>query len=114
MASNSAGAVIKLPRRVYSQKSEASVSNDGKIQGFCFCKFPFLSSVIKFDKKCANYNRRTIEVDHCLCKVKNLLSKTRLFITTLLFISVTLFAYFGAHFVETQARFQQTCLFSGV
>ena len=32
-----AGAVIKLPRRVYSRNSEASLSNDGKIQGFCFC-----------------------------------------------------------------------------
>ena len=31
---------------------------------------------------------------------------------TFLFISVTVFADFGAHFVETQARFQQTCLFS--
>ena len=29
---NSAGAVIKLPRRVYSRNSEASVSNDDKIQ----------------------------------------------------------------------------------
>ena len=35
--SNSAGAVIKLPRHVYSQNSEASVSNDAKIPGFCFC-----------------------------------------------------------------------------
>ena len=33
----SAGAVIKLPRRVNSRNSEASVSNDGKILGFCFC-----------------------------------------------------------------------------
>ena len=32
---------------------------------------------------------------------------------TLLFISVTVFfSDFGAHFVETQARFQQTCLSS--
>ena len=35
--SNSAGTVIKLPRHVYSRNSEASVSNDGKIPGFCFC-----------------------------------------------------------------------------
>ena len=46
---NSAGAMIKLPRHVYSPNSEASVSNDGKIPGFC--KFLFLSSVIKFDNK---------------------------------------------------------------
>ena len=26
-----------LPRYVYSRNSEASVSNDGKIPGFCFC-----------------------------------------------------------------------------
>ena len=44
---NSAGAVIKLPRYVYSPNSEASMSNDGKIPGFL--KFLFLSSVIKFD-----------------------------------------------------------------
>ena len=37
VTSNSVGAVIKLPRRVYSRNSEASVSNDGKIPGFCFC-----------------------------------------------------------------------------
>ena len=43
------GAVIKLPRYVYSPNSEASVSTDGKIPGFC--KFLFLSSVIKFDNE---------------------------------------------------------------
>ena len=38
-------AVIKLiPRHVYLPNSEASVSNDGKIPGFC--TFLFLSSVI--------------------------------------------------------------------
>ena len=41
--------MIKLPRHVYSPNSEASVSNDGKIPGSC--KFPFLSSVIKFDNE---------------------------------------------------------------
>ena len=46
MARNSAGAVIKLSRHVYSPNSEASVSNDGKIPGFCM--FLALSSVIKF------------------------------------------------------------------
>ena len=38
-----------LPRHVYSPNSEVSVSNDGKIPGFC--KFLFLSSVIKFDNE---------------------------------------------------------------
>ena len=72
MTSNSANAVMKLPRRVYSRNSEASVSNDGKIQGFCsvFVSFLFLSSVIKFDKECANSTQRSLEVDHCFCKVK--------------------------------------------
>ena len=37
VTSDSAGAVMMLPRRVYSRNSEASVSNDGKIPGFCFC-----------------------------------------------------------------------------
>ena len=49
----------KLPRRVYSLNNEASVSNDGKIQGFVFVSFLFLSSVIKFDKKCANSTQRS-------------------------------------------------------
>ena len=40
---------MKLPRHVYSPNSEVSVSNDGKIPGFC--KFLFLSSVIKFDNE---------------------------------------------------------------
>ena len=59
MTSNSAGAVIKLPPRVYSRNSEASVSNDGKIPVFVFVSFLFLSSVIKFDKKCANSTQRS-------------------------------------------------------
>ena len=40
---------MKLPRHVYSPNSEVSVSNDGKIPDFC--KFLFLSSVIKFDNE---------------------------------------------------------------
>ena len=42
-----------------SRNSEASVSNDGKIPGFYFVSFLFLSSVIKFDKKCANSTQRS-------------------------------------------------------
>ena len=85
MTSNSAGAVIKLPRRAYSRNSEASVSNDGKIPGFVFVSLLFLSSVksltinVRIQHK--DQNRPTLEVDHCFCKVKNLLSKMRLFIT---------------------------------
>ena len=59
MTSDSAGAVMKLPRRVYSRNSEASVSNDCKIQGFVFVSFLFLSSVITFGKKCANSAQRS-------------------------------------------------------
>ena len=54
---------------VYSRNSQASVSNDGKIPGFVFVSLLFLSSVIKFEKKCANSTQRsqsTLEVDHCL------------------------------------------------
>ena len=54
---NSAGAVIMLPRHVYSPNSEASVSNDGKIPGFR--KFLFLSSVLKFDNKWAKSKQRS-------------------------------------------------------
>ena len=57
VTSDSAGAVMKfIPRR---RNSEASVSNDGKIQDFVFVSFLFLSSVIKFDKKCANSTQRS-------------------------------------------------------
>ena len=51
--------MIKLPRHVYSPNSEASVSNDGKIPGFC--KFLFLSSVIKFDNE---IHERSQNKDH--------------------------------------------------
>ena len=37
----------------------AKQSNDGKIQGFCFVSFLYLSSVIKFDKKCANSTQKS-------------------------------------------------------
>ena len=63
MTSNSAGAVIKLPRHVYSRNSEASVSNDGKILFFFFVSFLFLSSVIKIDHKCANSTQRSQVLD---------------------------------------------------
>ena len=46
-----------LLRHVYSPNNEAPVSNDGKIPGFR--KFPFLSSVIKFDNKWANSKQRS-------------------------------------------------------
>ena len=113
---NSAGAVIKLPRHVYSRNSEASVSNDGKIPGFC--KFLFLSSVINERSQNKDHNRPTLwGWPFVLCKVKiysprrvrRYLSPGNSIIleiaATLLFIGVTIFHWFGAHFVETQARF---------
>ena len=78
---NSAGAVIKLPRHVYSPNSEASVSNDGKIPGFC--KFLFLSSVIKFDNEMSEVKTKITIAQLLFMQSQNLLSKTRttLFIT---------------------------------
>ena len=67
------GAVIKLPRHVYSPNSEASVSNDGKIPGFC--RFLFLSSVMKFDNKMSEVKTKItiaqlLRLTIRLCKVK--------------------------------------------
>ena len=78
---NSAGAVIKLPRHVYSPNSEVSVSNDGKITGFC--KFLFLSSVIKFDNEMSEVKTKITIAQLLFMQSQNLLSKTRttLFIT---------------------------------
>ena len=74
--------MIKLPRHVYSPNSEASVSNDGKILDFC--KFLFLSSVIKFDNEMSEVKTKPITIAQLLfMQSQNLLSKTRttLFIT---------------------------------
>ena len=94
-----AGAVIKLPRHVYSPNSEASVSNDGKIPGFCKCLF--LSSVIKFDNEISEVETKITIAQLLFMQSQNLLSKTRYlspgnFIilemaATLLFICVTIF-----------------------
>ena len=98
--------MIKLPRHVYSPNSEASVSNDGKIPGFC--KFLFLSSVIKFDNKMSEVKTKItiaqlLRLTICLCKVKiysprrvrRYLSPDNSIIleiaATLLFIGVTIF-----------------------
>ena len=100
------GAVIKLPRHVYSPNSEASVSNDGKIPGFC--KFLFLSSVIKFDNKMSEVKTKItigqlLRLTFCLCKVEIYSSRrVRHYLSpgnsiileiaaTLLFIGVTIF-----------------------
>ena len=76
-----------LPRHVYSPNSEASVSNDGKIPGFC--KFLFLSSVIKFDNEMSEVKTKItiaqLEVDNLFMQSQNLLSKT---CTTLFIIKV--------------------------
>ena len=74
-------AVMKLPRHVYSPNSEVSVSNDGKIPGFC--KFLFLSSVIKFDNEMSEVKTKITIAQVLFMQSQNLLSKTRttLFIT---------------------------------
>ena len=54
----------KLPLYVYSPNSEASVSNDGKIPGFC--KFLFLSSVIKFDNEMSEVKTKITIGQLCL------------------------------------------------
>ena len=71
--------MIKLPRHVYSPNSEAS--NDGKIPGFC--KFLFLSSVIKFDNEMSEVKTKITIAQLLFMQSQNLLSKTRttLFIT---------------------------------
>ena len=96
---NSAGAVIKLPRHVYSPNSEVSVSNDGKIPGFC--KFLFLSSVIKFDNEMSEVKTKITIAQLLFMQSQNLLSKTRYLspgnsiileiAATLSFICVTMF-----------------------
>ena len=59
---------------------------------------------MKFDKKCANSTRRGY---------LSPLNSIVLEIAATYYSSAShFFADFGAHFVETQARVQQTCLFS--
>ena len=93
--------MIKLPRHVYSPNSEASVSNDGKIPGFC--KFLFLASVIKFDNEMSEVKTKITIAQLLFMQSQNLLSKTRTTLlstgnsiileiaATLLFICVTSF-----------------------
>ena len=71
---------MKLPRHVYSPNSEVSVSNDGKIPGFC--KFLFLSSVIKFDNEMSEVKTKITIAQVLFMQRQNLLSKTR---TTLIY-----------------------------
>ena len=106
--------MIKLPRHVYSPNSEASVSNDGKIPGFC--KFLFLSSVIKFDNEMSEVKTK-ITIAQLLFTLQDEFDVIyHLVISSfwkwqLLYYSSAsqFFTDFGAHFVETQARFQQAC-----
>ena len=93
--------MIKLPRHVYSPNSEASVSNDGKIPGFC--KFLFLSSVIKFDNEMSEVKTKITIAQLLFMQSQNLLSRrVRRYLSpgnsiileiaaTLLFICVTSF-----------------------
>ena len=103
---NSAGAVIKLPRHVYSPNSEASVSNDGKIPGFR--KFLFLSSVIKFENKWAN-SKQILQSPTIVSAKSKIYSPRRGYLSpgnsiileiaaTLLFIGVTSFCWFWGSF----------------
>ena len=66
---------MKLSRHVYSPNSEVSVSNDGKIPGFC--KFLFLSSVIKFDNEMSEVKTKITIAQVLFMQSQNLLSKTR-------------------------------------
>ena len=112
--------MIKLPRHVYSPDSEASVSNDGKIPGFC--KFLFLSSVIKFDNEMSevknkDHNRPTLVYAKSKFTLQDAFDViyhqviSSFWKWQLLYYSSALqfFTDFGAHFVETQPRFQQAC-----
>ena len=77
----------RIQRRVYSRNSDASVKwwqDTGFC--FCFCQFSFSFKCYKVWQEMCEFNTKItivqlFEVDHCLCTVKNLLSKTRLFIT---------------------------------
>ena len=84
--------MIKLPRHVYSPNSEASVSNDGKIPGFC--KFLFLSSVIKFDNEMSKVKTKITIAQLLFMQSQNLLSKTR---TTLFFENSSYFFFHLRH-----------------
>ena len=68
---------------VYSPNSEVSVSNDGKIPGFC--KFLFLSIVIKFDNEMSEVKTKITIAQVLFMQSLNLLSKTR---TTLFYQQV--------------------------
>ena len=58
--SNSAGAVIKLPRHVYSRETVKHLCQMmPRYRVFVFVSFLFLSIVINLDKKCANSTQRS-------------------------------------------------------
>ena len=67
--------------RMYSCGVVMIVSNDGKIPGFC--KFLFLSSVIKFDNEMSEVKTKITIAQLLFMQSQDLLSKTRttLFIT---------------------------------
>ena len=94
---------------------------------FVFVSFLFLSIVINFDKKCANSTQRSQSPNSQRLTIVSGKSKiysprqgslspgnsiVLVIAATLLSSAAQSFADFGGHFVETQARFQQTCLFS--
>ena len=110
------------------ETKDASVSMMARHQVFVFVSFFFLSSVIKFDKKCANSTQRSPSSNSCMkLTIVSAKSKTHSprqgyislgnFIileidAALLFTSVTNSCRFWGSFVESQALFQKTCLFS--
>ena len=112
--SNSAGAVIKLPRHVYSRNSEAPVCQMmPRYRFFVFVSFLFLSSFIKFDKKCANSTQRSQSPNSQRLTIVSGKSKiysprqgylspgnsiVLVIAATLLFISVTIFCQFWGSF----------------
>ena len=61
MTSNSAGTVIKLPCVFTREAKDTFVSKRWQDTGFLFflVSFFFLSSVTKFDKRCANSTKRS-------------------------------------------------------
>ena len=94
------------------------MSNDGKIPGFC--KFLFLSSVIKFDNEMSevkDHNRTTLVYAKSKFTLQDAFHViyhqviSSFWKWQLLYYSSAsqFFTDFVAHFVETQASFQQAC-----
>ena len=78
VTSDSEGAVMKLPRCVYSRNSvKSSFDTD---TGFLFCKFPFSFKCYKVRQEMCEFNTKITIAQFFRLTVKTLPSKTRLFI----------------------------------